>query len=254
MGTWIVTGGSSGIGRQLVDDLVRDGESVVVWDLQPPGDSAGCMFERVDMGDAAQIRYAVDRAPMEIDCLVHCAGVVHPTTVESEDLEEAMLHSFRVNAVGFALAVQGLLPRLAVRSGTVVAITSAAMEIIYPVTIAYGASKAALDRVVRQLAVELGHLGIRVNAVAPGSIATEMTRDAWNDPEIASERLRPIPLGFRAEPRAVTEVIRFLASSAAHYVTGETIWIDGGLRLGLFRDSTQGAIQHPVFPAADPSA
>jgi NAD(P)-dependent dehydrogenase (short-subunit alcohol dehydrogenase family) len=95
---------------------------------------------------------------------------------------------------------------------------------------------------VRQLAVELGHLGIRVNGVSPGAIATEMTRTAWEDPAVAAERMRPIALRSRAEPRAVSDTIRFLASDAARYITGATVWVDGGLRLGLFRETAQQMI------------
>jgi 3-oxoacyl-[acyl-carrier protein] reductase len=232
---WIVTGGSSGIGLQICRDAAARGHELTIWDIKPPPALDGFAYREVDLTKADAIAAACRCAPTPLECFVHCAGIASSTTITDERLANTMTVAFQVHVLAFVLAVHGLLDRFNTSSASIIAISSAAMNMIYPGTLAYGSSKAAQQRCVSQLAVELGGRGIRVNGIAPGAIATDMTRHLWSDPEFVAQRTRHIPLGRNAEPRAVSDAVLFLASEAAAYVTGETLWVDGGVRHGIFQ-------------------
>lgn len=234
MALWIVTGGASGIGLQIARDLAERGSEVLVWDIMPPPADSGLEHAILDLTQVEFILQAAAAIQRPVQCFVHCAGVFLQTSVAHEDVAEAMLRSFQIHALAFVTAVHALLDRFAGEGASAIAITSAAMDVVYPATLAYGASKAALQRSIIQLAVELGPRGIRVNGVAPGAIATPMTRHLWQDPAFAAERSRHIPLGHQAEADAVSRAVQFLGSAEAGYVTGEILWVDGGVRHGIF--------------------
>ncbi len=238
MGYWIVTGGASGIGLQLVRDLLARSRRVVIWDLKPPPALPGATFDQVDLTDPAAIAAAASRIDGEVDCFIHNAGVFQRTTIAHDNLATAIDLAMKVHFTAFVLSIQELLPKFSSKA-SIIAITSAAMDMVYPGTLAYGPSKAALDRAIRQLAVELGPRGIRVNGIAPGSIATPMTQHMWDDPEYARERLAHVPLGVQSEPSVIAEAICYLASDAARYTTGDTLWIDGGVKQGIFNLATR---------------
>jgi 3-oxoacyl-[acyl-carrier protein] reductase len=238
LGIWIVTGGASGIGLQLARDLIGRGREVLVWDVKQPPELAGARFDQVDLTDAAAIKAAAARVAGEVDCFIHNAGIFQRTSITHDNLASALDLAMKVHCVAFILATQELLPKFA-KQASIIAITSAAMDMVYPGTLAYGPSKAALDRAIRQLAVELGPRGIRVNGIAPGSIATPMTQHMWDDPEYARERLAHVPLGVQSEPAVIAEAICYLASDAARYTTGDTLWIDGGVKQGIFNLATR---------------
>jgi NAD(P)-dependent dehydrogenase (short-subunit alcohol dehydrogenase family) len=242
---WIVTGGASGIGLQICCDAAQAGHAVEIWDLKPPPAEDGFRFREVDLTRAEAVAAAAAGAPAKVDAFIHCAGVFPSTTIVADNLAQAMMLSFQVHAFSFVLAVQGLLPKFAPGDAAVVAITSAGMDMAYPGTLAYGPSKAALQRAVVQLAVELGDRGVRVNAIAPGAIATDMTRHMWQDPAFRAERTKHIPLGRQAEPKAVSDAVAFLASDAAAYVTGTTLWVDGGVRHGIFQTGVRELMTPP---------
>lgn len=241
LGYWIVTGGASGIGLQLVRDLLQRGHRVVVWDVKQPPDTPDARFDQVDLTDAGAIKAAAVRIDGEVDCFIHNAGIFQRTAITHDNLAAAIDLAMKVHFVAFVLATQELLPKFSGHA-SIVAITSAAMDMVYPGTLAYGPSKAALDRAIRQLAVELGPRGIRVNGIAPGSIATPMTQHMWDDPEYVRERLAHVPLGSRADPAVITEAICYLASDAARYTTGDTLWIDGGVRQGIFLSANRALV------------
>ena len=235
--TWVITGGASGIGRRLAHDLIAAGENVVVWDrTTPPFAVDHTVFDLTEDGAIESAATAVD-GPLR--AFVHCAGVPAAASIRNPGTVSALRLAYEVHVVAFIRATQALLDKLVAGSGSVVAVTSAAMEVVYPGTLAYGASKAALGRAVAQLAVELGGLGVRVNAVSPGAVATPMSQDMWADPEFASARRAVIPLKDQAPPEAITEAIRFLVSAAARFVTGEVLWVDGGVRHGTFNHDVQ---------------
>lgn len=239
MGFWIVTGGASGIGARVAEDARPAGHRVLVWDIRAADNIEGMAFERLDLSDTTAIAAACDRIAGPVDCFVHCAGVLASTTIVHEGLADAMLLAFRLHCVGFASVVQGLLPKFAQSGASAIAIASIAADMVDPGTLAYGPSKAALRRVVSQLAVELGDRGIRVNCISPGAIVTDITRHLWDVTEYARERLAHVPLGWQGEAVDVSEVVAFLASQAARYVTGEDIRVDGGVRHGIFQNGVR---------------
>jgi 3-oxoacyl-[acyl-carrier protein] reductase len=230
----IVTGGSSGIGLQIARDMRERGDEVLVWDIKPAPAVAGLQCEPVDLTQIEAIRAAAARTPRNVDVFVHCAGVLAPTTIVDDQLASQMLLAFQVHCLAFVVTVQALLPKFTPGSASIVAIASVGMDMVYPATLAYGSSKAALRRAIEQMAVELAGRGIRVNGIAPGAIATDMTRHLWRDPVFAAERTRHIPLGRQAEPKVVSDAVAFLTSAAAGYITGQTLSVDGGVHHGIF--------------------
>lgn len=235
MGYWIVTGGASGIGLHMARDLIGRGHEVLVWDIKAPPADAGLSFDQVDLTQPEAIAAAAARVTREVDNFVHCAGVIAATSIVHDNLAAMMELAFRLHCLAFVASVQALLDKFPKSGASIVAICSAGMDMVYPGTIAYGASKAALHRAIIQLAVELGGRGIRVNGVAPGAIATDMTRHLWQDPDFARERLKHIALGRQAEPSVVSDAVAFLCSDAGCYVTGQTLWVDGGVQRGIFQ-------------------
>ena len=243
MGNWIVTGGAGGIGARVVQDAVAAGHRVLVWDIKAPPPHEGVRFQPVDLTDPHAIAAAAGEVADPLDCFVHCAGTLAATSIAHGNLVEAMELCFRLHCLAFVVAVQALRDRLAEAGGCAIAIASAGMDMVYPGTLAYGASKAALQRAIKQLAVELGGRGIRVNSVSPGAVATEMTRHLWADPDFARERLKHVPLGRQGETKYVSDAVAFLASDAACYITGEDLWVDGGVRHGIFQPGTRATVE-----------
>lgn len=237
---WVVTGGASGIGSVLVGSLVERGHAVVSWDRQPAAEpAAGADYLTFDLTEAGAIERAAQALPPDVSCFAHCAGAGFLSSVSDDDAVRKLREAHELHAVAFLRGVLALRSRLESSRGCAVAVTSAAEELVYPTTLAYGTSKAALSRLVRQLAVELGPTGIRVNGVAPGAIATPISREMWADPEFAAERSRSIPLGGQGQPADIAEAIQYLASDRASYITGHVLWVDGGVRSGIFAAGTQ---------------
>jgi NAD(P)-dependent dehydrogenase (short-subunit alcohol dehydrogenase family) len=237
MGRWVVTGGASGIGAQLVKDLAVAGEDVTVWDIKPP--AGGAAYEFVDLSKPGAVEAAASKVTGPLKSFVHCAGISAPTSIADAKVADLLRAAFEVHVVSFVVGVQKLADRLVEGKGSVVAIVSAGMDIVYPATLAYGSTKAALRRTIDQLSVELGGRGIRINGIAPGAVATPMTEASWSDKAYADERRSFIPLGRQAGPDAISNVVRFLASDAAEYITGETIYVDGGVRHGIFNQAAR---------------
>ncbi len=237
---WVVTGGASGIGAQLVRELIDAGEAVMVWDLARPSPDSSADYVAVDLSVPGSVEAVAAKVKGPVRAFVHCAGVPAPTSVTHANAAEQLRFAFEVHVVSFVAAVRALADQLEEGEGSIVAVASMAMDVITPATLAYGVTKAALRRAIDQLAVELGGRGIRVNGVAPGAIATPMTNDAWSNEAYARERRSFIPLSRQGQPASVSSLIRFLASDAADYITGETIYVDGGMRHGIFNLAARG--------------
>jgi NAD(P)-dependent dehydrogenase (short-subunit alcohol dehydrogenase family) len=229
---WIVTGGASGMGLALAREIASEGMDVCVWDIQPPPSGLNLSWTQVDLIKVDSIRTASMAISGEVRVLAHCAGSMFHINSDDSSATELLLKATALHAGALIASSQALKPFMK-RGSAIVAVTSIAQDVIYPRTIAYGPSKAALARVVSQLAVDLGSEGIRVNGVAPGAIRTPMSEAIWTDPEKARHRLESIPLGRAGTPEDIVNAIRFLASDKASYITGCIVTVDGGLRLGL---------------------
>jgi NAD(P)-dependent dehydrogenase (short-subunit alcohol dehydrogenase family) len=232
----VVTGGTGGIGRACVERLHADGYEVVSVDVAPPAEAQPARHVTADLRDAETAVEAIRAACPSVDVLVNGAGVVEPlpfATVGLADWERVVA----VNARAPFFLMQGLVDRMprgaaiigiaSIEAVTVLAMSGATSSI-------YASTKAALRSLTETLAVELGPRGIRVNAVAPGLIRTPMTARAQVDERDAWIRSHT-PLGRWGEPGDIADVVGFLASPAARFMTGTTLVVDGGISLGQIR-------------------
>jgi NAD(P)-dependent dehydrogenase (short-subunit alcohol dehydrogenase family) len=251
----LVTGGSSGIGRAVAEVLAAAGARVAV-NSADAGESAQvaaaitasgatAMPAVADVSDPESIAAAVAatvRSYGSLDTLVACAGIQRYGTVTDTD-EATWDEVFGVNVKGAFFAAKAALPHLRRSTrGAIVIVSSVQAHATQTGVAAYATSKGALNALARSMAIDEARHGIRVNTVSPGSVDTPMLRwsaalfsdgspagaqrtiDAWG---------RSYPLGRVAKPREIAEVVSFLASPRAGFVTGEDVRVDGGLLAGL---------------------
>lgn len=185
-----------------------------------------------DLGTADAVvdlaQRALAAADGGIDVLVNNAA--HARRVSLADTDAELIDALMaVNVRAPLLLVRALADTLAERGGSVVNITSVSGVVGTPNRAAYGASKAALDSITRSLAMDLGPRGIRVNAVAPGVVDTDLWARNKQIPEAVASTTALTPLRRWAQPEDIADVVTFLASDAARFVTGQTLAADGGM-------------------------
>ena len=239
--TALITGAARGIGLACAKAIARDGARMVLADIDAEGvsdaaDGIGGFGLACDMGDPGAVDELFERIGREVgplSVLVNCAGIAEPG-----DFLETSLDSFRrvidVNLVGPFLATQRA-ARSMIEAGTggaIVNMSSINAQVAIPSIAAYCASKGGLAQLTRASALALAPHGIRVNAVGPGSIDTAMLASVNADPAALQMVMSRTPLKRLGTPEEIGEVVAFLASEKASYITGETIYVDGG-RLGL---------------------
>lgn len=236
----LVTGAARGIGRAIAFRLARDGALVGLVDLSDSGAETArevqevtgrpAVFVKADVSKAEDVQRAVagvESALGPVDILVNNAGITRDGLLLA--LEEADWDAvFAVNLKGAYLTtrtvLRGMIKR---RQGVIVSISSVVARRGNPGQVNYSAAKAGLIGFTKSLAREVGSRNIRVNAVAPGYIDTEMT--AALGEAARSALASQIPLGRIGAPDAVADAVAFLASDAASYITGVVLPVDGGL-------------------------
>lgn len=238
----VVTGGSRGIGRAVVEKALAAGHRVAVIDIRPEGLaelSAELATDRlltatVDVTDPAAVDHwltdlvAEHGAPRS---LVNNAGIVRRGLLEDLDIADwrAVLD---VNLTGPFIMTQRVgRQMIAHGGGSIVSIGSVASLAWTVGGSSYPSSKAGVAMLMRGAALEWGRYGIRANTVSPGYTDTPMTAATWADPETANPRLARIPLGRIAQPADIAQVVLFLCSPEAGYVTGQNVVVDGGVLL-----------------------
>lgn len=243
--TVIITGGASGIGRACVDLFARERAAVVIADVDVRGGEAAAaavvdaggqaLFVETDVGDAASAKALVAETVERfgrLDVLVNNAGIIK--AADFLEISEADFDSvMRVNLKGAFLVGQAAAREMArAGRGAIVNMSSANAVLAIPNQIPYVVSKGAMNQLTNVMALALAEKGVRVNAVGPGSIMTDMLKTIMTDEAARQKILSRTPLGRCGEPEEVAKVVAFLASDDASYITGQCVYPDGG-RLGL---------------------
>jgi glucose 1-dehydrogenase len=243
----IVTGGARGIGLAIAKRYVAEGAKVVIADVDAASGEAAaralgatCRFQATDVGEATQAqRLVADTCAAfgALDILVNNAGIVHGA--DFLELNEADFDRvLRVNLKGAFLVGQAAARRMVEQikagrpAGAIVNMSSVNAVLAIPNQVPYCVSKGGLAQLTKVMALSLAPYGIRVNAIGPGSIMTDILKSVATDREAKRRLLSRTPLGRIGEPDEIAAVAVFLASDDAAYVTGQTVYADGG-RLGL---------------------
>lgn len=228
----VVTGGGRGIGRAIVEALQEAGARIVVGDLDPQP-APGVESFRLDVRDRTAVEAAVADVEARhgpVDVLVANAGIARGSDAEATPAQE-WRDVMDVNLDGVWWCAQAFGRRMVARGrGSIVALGSMSGIIVNKPQpqAAYNASKAAVHALVRSLAAEWAAKGVRVNAVAPGYIGTEMTRAGLANADWKRTWLEMTPMGRVGEPAEIASAVLFLASDAASFVTGSILSVDGG--------------------------
>lgn len=240
----IVTGGASGIGLAIAEKFSgNDIFTIVIGRDETKLEAAKKMLgengstRQFDLTDLKNIPSLVKDIYNEfgrIDILVNNAGInLKKEFIEVTDEEFQKILYTNVNAV-FSLSREVVKIMEQQQRGSIINISSMAAKYGLPKVIAYTASKSAIEGMTVAMAVELSPKGIRINAIAPGFIATDMSAKALNnDPERKQKVLGRTPMGYLGKPEDVADAALFLATDASKYITGTSIRVDGGNAVGF---------------------
>ncbi len=242
----VVTGAASGIGLACARRFAAEGASVVLADvntaageeaaeaLQASG--ADALFVTCDVGDKAQVDALIDSAVAAfggLDCVVANAGIVH--ACDFLELEEADFDRvLRVNLKGVFLTGQAAARQMVAqgKGGAIVNMSSVNAVMTIPSITPYVVAKGGVNQLTKVMSLALADKGIRVNAIGPGSIMTDMVKSVNDNPEAMRAVLSRTPMGRIGDPEEVASVALFLVTEDSSYITGQTIYPDGG-RLAL---------------------
>jgi NAD(P)-dependent dehydrogenase (short-subunit alcohol dehydrogenase family) len=230
----LVIGGSGGIGRCVAEMLQERGARVAVTHRTRPSQVGGASYS-LDLEDRREVGRVIDQAVDDLRGLhtvVHAAGPHVPMVHLSRVEPDAMADQLSADAAGFFAVAHAALPALRASAGSLVAVTTAATT-RFPIRDGLSsAPKAAVEAMVRALAVEEGRYGVRVNAVGPGMLTDGMAERLISSGELDDEALEitrgNIPLRRFGSARDVAEAVCFLASSRASFISGQKLDVDGG--------------------------
>jgi NAD(P)-dependent dehydrogenase (short-subunit alcohol dehydrogenase family) len=242
----LITGGGNGIGRACAERFARDGAQVVVADINTAEGQAvasalrdaghEAVFLQCDVAKSAEVRGTVERtvdAFGALDILVNNAAVIKG--IDFLEISEADFDAvLSVNLRGAFLMAQAAARQMVVqvkagrRPGSVINMSSVNAVFAIANQVPYSVSKGGLNQLTKVMALSLAEYGIRVNAIGPGSINTRILGTVMTDDASRARILSRTPLGRIGEPEEIAAVAAFLASDDASYITGQTIYADGG--------------------------
>ena len=238
----IVTGAAGGIGRACAERFASEGAKVVLSDLddakgeevaeaiQAKGGDA--IFVACDVGDKSQVDALIDSAVAafgRLDCVIANAGIVHPCDfldLAEEDFDRVI----RINLKGVFLTGQAAARQMVAQGtgGTIINMSSINAVLAIPQIAPYVVSKGGVNQLTKVMALALADKGIRVNGIGPGTIGTEMAAQVLSDPAKMQAAMSRTPMGRVGDPGEIASVAVFLASEESSYITGQTIYADGG--------------------------
>jgi glucose 1-dehydrogenase len=243
--TAIVTGAAGGIGRAVAERFLREGARVIIADVDIEKGEA-CEADLKRLGDAQFVKADVSRrldvhnlvaaavdAFGDIDILVNNAGIVHAAeflALREEDFDRVL----GVNLKGSFLVGQAVAQFMVEKvqkggaAGSIVNMSSINAVFAIANQVPYSISKGGVSQLTKVMALALAPYGIRVNAIGPGSIMTDMLKSVNSDAAARAKVLSRTPLGRVGEPSEIASIAAFLASEDASYITGQTIYADGG--------------------------
>ena len=231
----VVTGAARGIGAAIARRLTVDGAEVIAVDqraLADPGVAARALeLDVTDLGAAAAIR---DAAGGSIDYLINNAGIGGAKAID-QTTDEDWERFISTNLTAVFRLCRDLLPVIATPGGRIVNISSSFGLVGFPGSLAYGVAKAGIAQLTRQTAVDLAPRGILVNAIAPGVIETDMTRErienhAWYQANV----IKTTPVARNGQPEDIAGAAAFLCSDDAGFIAGQVLVVDGGWLAGRY--------------------
>jgi NAD(P)-dependent dehydrogenase (short-subunit alcohol dehydrogenase family) len=228
----LVTGGTQGIGAAVALQLAAMGAQVIAaglppaegWNEDHPLSAAGIRLTELDVSDAQSVSQLFSGLD-QLDILVNCAGIIRRGAEHDLDVFEQVI---AVNLTGTMRVCSAARALLARRGGSIVNLASMLSFFGGALVPAYSASKGGISQLTRSLALAYAAEGIRVNAVAPGWIATPLTQALQDDEERSRALLQRTPLGRWGQPEDVAQVAAFLCTPAASFMTGAIVPVDGG--------------------------
>jgi NAD(P)-dependent dehydrogenase (short-subunit alcohol dehydrogenase family) len=229
----IITGGASGIGKACAQAMAREGAHVAIFDSCAQSGGQAAHFV-VDVASEGQVRAGVSDVIARfgrIDILHNNAGISMRYSAHAQD-EEGWQRCMDVNLKGVFLCSKHVIPHMLQQGGSIINTSSVTGITGVRNRAAYSATKGAIVALTKNMALDYARYGIRVNCVCPGFTRTPLAEALLRDPEKEQRLIRMHPLGRLGEPHDIANVVVFLASDLASWITGQALAVDGGFSVG----------------------